>query len=82
MARKKKKVVRTPGVGGMLVRSARLRVGWSADDLAHHSGVSSSAIEKLEGGHRERMHRSTARLLAGAFTSAGVPLTEKQLRGE
>ena len=58
------------GVGsriGASLRSARLRAGWSREALAHHSGLTWSAIAQIESGRRRDVHLSTLSALADAL---------------
>jgi transcriptional regulator with XRE-family HTH domain len=47
---------------GESLKAARTRLGWSRETLAHHSGVSWSAIAQIESGRRKdvRLHSLTA----------------------
>jgi transcriptional regulator with XRE-family HTH domain len=49
------------------VRTARARLGWSRETLAHHSGVSWSAIAQIESGRRKDVRSSTLSALATAL---------------
>jgi transcriptional regulator with XRE-family HTH domain len=49
------------------LRSARVRLGWSRETLAHHSGVSWSAISQIESGRRKDVRSSTLSALAAAL---------------
>ena len=60
--------VHIKGIAGRL-RDARENKGWSSVDLAHRSGVTSSAIRKLEEGQGDPKSY-TLKLLAQAL---GVP---------
>jgi transcriptional regulator with XRE-family HTH domain len=50
---------------GMDIRAARLARGWSQEDLATRTGLSSRTIQRLENGARPSA--ASARLLAAAF---------------
>jgi hypothetical protein len=80
---KKKQVKRpSPGVGGVLMKHKRGRLGWSLDDLAHHSGLPKESLYKIEMGYRSCMRRATALVLAQTFTEHEEPTTADQLRGD
>lgn len=49
------------------LRAARTRVGWSRETLAHHSGVSWSAIAQIESGRRKDVRLSSLSALAKAL---------------
>lgn len=49
------------------MRAARARLGWSRETLAHHSGVSWSAISQIESGRRKDVRSSTLSALAAAL---------------
>jgi transcriptional regulator with XRE-family HTH domain len=53
-------------IGGSL-RAARARAGWSRETLAHHSGVSWSAIAQIESGRRRDVRLSSLSALADAL---------------
>jgi transcriptional regulator with XRE-family HTH domain len=52
---------------GASVRAARERLGWSRETLAHHSGVSWSAIAQIESGRRKDVRLSSLSALASAL---------------
>jgi transcriptional regulator with XRE-family HTH domain len=52
---------------GTALRAARERLGWSRETLAHHSGVSWSAIAQIESGRRKDVRSSTLAPLAEAL---------------
>jgi transcriptional regulator with XRE-family HTH domain len=52
---------------GTSLKAARARVGWSRETLAHHSGVSWSAIAQIESGRRTDVRSSTLLALAAAL---------------
>jgi transcriptional regulator with XRE-family HTH domain len=52
---------------GASLRAARARLGWSRETLAHHSGVSWSAIAQIESGRRKDVRSSTLSALAEAL---------------
>ena len=52
---------------GTTLRAARERLGWSRETLAHHSGVSWSAIAQIESGRRKDVRSSTLAPLAKAL---------------
>jgi transcriptional regulator with XRE-family HTH domain len=52
---------------GTALKAARVRRGWSRETLAHHSGVSWSAIAQIESGRREDVRSSTLAALARAL---------------
>jgi hypothetical protein len=80
---KKKQVKRpSPGVGGVLMKHKRERLGWSLDDLAHHSGIPSPSLYKHERGYRLKMRHAMALVLSRLFTEHGEPTTADQLRGD
>ncbi|HEY0518568.1 MAG TPA: MEDS domain-containing protein [Ilumatobacteraceae bacterium] len=47
--------------------AARVRLGWSRETLAHHSGVSWSAIVQIESGRRKDVRLSSLSALANAL---------------
>ena len=49
------------------MRAARARLGWSRETLAHHSGVSWSAIAQIESGRRKDVRLSSLSALAKAL---------------
>jgi transcriptional regulator with XRE-family HTH domain len=70
------------------LKAARTRVGWSRETLAHHSGVSWSAIAQIESGRRKDVRLSSLSALAGALgvsvdyligATAALPLLEHRL---
>ena len=52
---------------GTSLRSARERLGWSCEALAHVSGLSWSAITQIESGRRQEVRASTLIALASAL---------------
>jgi transcriptional regulator with XRE-family HTH domain len=54
---------------GTSLKSARGRLGWSREDLAHRSGLSWAAITQIESGRRREVRAST---LAALATALGV----------
>jgi transcriptional regulator with XRE-family HTH domain len=56
----------TPWISRSL-RAARERLGWSRETLAHHSGVSWSAIAQIEAGRRTDVRLSSLSALARAL---------------
>jgi transcriptional regulator with XRE-family HTH domain len=52
---------------GESLKAARARVGWSRETLAHHSGVSWSAIAQIESGRRKDVRLSSLSALAAAL---------------
>ena len=52
---------------GAALRAARERRGWSRETLAHHSGVSWSAIAQIESGRRKDVRLSSLAALADAL---------------
>ena len=53
---------------GTHLKAARERSGWSRETLAHHSGVSWSAIAQIESGRRTDVRSSTLSALAEALS--------------
>jgi transcriptional regulator with XRE-family HTH domain len=49
------------------LKAARARLGWSRETLAHHSGVSWSAIAQIESGRRRDVRLSSLSALAKAL---------------
>jgi transcriptional regulator with XRE-family HTH domain len=49
------------------LKSARQRLGWSRETLAHHSGLSSAAITQIESGRRQEVRASSLLALANAL---------------
>jgi transcriptional regulator with XRE-family HTH domain len=64
-------IVRVRGVAanrlGDSLRTARARLGWSRETLAHHSGVSWSAIAQIETGRRKDVRLTSLSALADAL---------------
>jgi transcriptional regulator with XRE-family HTH domain len=54
----------TQGIGARL-RAARVRLGWSRETLAFHSGISWPAIAQVEAGRRTNVRPSTLAALSG-----------------
>jgi transcriptional regulator with XRE-family HTH domain len=52
---------------GASLKAARARLGWSRETLAHHSGVSWSAIAQIESGRRKDVRLSSLSALAEAL---------------
>jgi len=52
---------------GASLKAARARLGWSRETLAHHSGVSWSAIAQIESGRRKDVRLSSLSALAKAL---------------
>jgi transcriptional regulator with XRE-family HTH domain len=52
---------------GASLEAARARLGWSRETLAHHSGVSWSAIAQIESGRRRDVRLSSLSALADAL---------------
>src|SRR5688572_21886214 len=52
---------------GNTLKAARGRLGWSRETLAHHSGVSWSAITQIESGRRRDVRSSSLAALADAL---------------
>jgi transcriptional regulator with XRE-family HTH domain len=52
---------------GVSLRAARARLGWSRETLAHHSGMSWSAIAQIESGRRKDVRLSSLSALAKAL---------------
>jgi transcriptional regulator with XRE-family HTH domain len=52
---------------GTSLTAARARLGWSRETLAHHSGVSWSAIAQIESGRRKDVRLTTLAALAKAL---------------
>jgi transcriptional regulator with XRE-family HTH domain len=52
---------------GATLRAARARLGWSRETLAHHSGVSWSAIAQIESGRRRDVRLRSLSALARAL---------------
>jgi transcriptional regulator with XRE-family HTH domain len=52
---------------GARIAAARHRLEWSRETLAHHSGLSWSAIEQIESGRRRNARPGTLRSLASAL---------------
>jgi transcriptional regulator with XRE-family HTH domain len=59
-------MVATPRIAESL-RAARIRLGWSREALAYHSGVSWSAIAQIESGRRKDVRLGTLTALAEAL---------------
>jgi transcriptional regulator with XRE-family HTH domain len=49
------------------LKSARQRLGWSRETLAHHSGLSAAAITQIESGRRQEVRASSLLALANAL---------------
>ena len=56
-----------PSHVGSSLKAARLRLGWSREALAYHSGVSWSAIAQIETGRRKDLRLSSLAALAEAL---------------
>ena len=54
----------TPSRIGDSLRAARTRLGWTRETLAHHSGISWSAIAQIESGRRKDVRLGTLSALA------------------
>jgi predicted transcriptional regulator len=55
------------------IKAARALIGWSQDDLAEHSGVSTPTIKRLESADGEIGGRAeTGEALVSALVRAGV----------
>jgi transcriptional regulator with XRE-family HTH domain len=52
---------------GATLRATRARLGWSRETLAHHSGVSWSAIAQIESGRRKDVRLTSLTALARAL---------------
>jgi len=52
---------------GASLKAARARLGWSRETLAHHSGVSWSAIAQIESGRRKDVRLSSLSAFARAL---------------
>src|ERR1700685_2081920 len=52
---------------GVSLKSARERLGWSRETLAHHSGLSWSAITQIESGRRREVRVSSLVALESAL---------------
>jgi transcriptional regulator with XRE-family HTH domain len=59
-------VTSTSRIGDSL-KAARTRLGWTRETLAHHSGVSWSAIAQIESGRRKAVRLGTLSALAEAL---------------
>jgi len=57
----------SPSRIGLSLRAARERLGWSRETLAHHSGVSWSAIAQIESGRRKDVRLRSLSALAEAL---------------
>ncbi len=78
--RRRKKLIPTVGVSGLVLKQARERLGWSLDDLASRSGIPGTTLYKIERTARTMRH-GTAIALAETFTEAGFAVSAEQLRG-
>src|SRR6187401_373714 len=52
---------------GASLTAARVRLGWSRETLAHHSGISWSAIAQIESGRRKDVRLTSLAALAEAL---------------
>jgi transcriptional regulator with XRE-family HTH domain len=52
---------------GARVRAGRERLGWRREDLAHHAGISMSAVAQVESGRRQNVRPATLSALAQAL---------------
>ena len=52
---------------GDSLKAARTRLGWTRETLAHHSGISWSAISQIESGRRRDVRLGTLSALAEAL---------------
>ena len=64
------------------MRAARALLRWSASDLAHHSGVSLSTIQRAEAVDGETaMTSPNAAAIRRAFEDAGIEMLEEERAG-
>jgi transcriptional regulator with XRE-family HTH domain len=77
-----------PNEVGAALRAARVRLDWSREALAYHSGVSWSAIAQIESGRRKDVRLSSLAALAAALgvtvdylvgTPVSAPLLEHRV---
>lgn len=64
---------------GAACRAARAILRWSTEDLARHSGVATTTINRLENDHRSRA--GTRERLVEVFRANGVELFEPPADG-
>src|SRR3546814_18259721 len=57
-----------------LIRSARVMLGWSPDDLAERSGVGTMTLFRVEAGH-ENVRVATIAALQSALEKGGIKFT-------
>ncbi len=60
----------------MNIRQRRLAQGWSQEELARHSGLSTRTIQRIEGGHQAGLE--SLKSLAAVFETSVSALTEEQ----
>src|SRR3546814_2096223 len=60
-----------------LIRSARVMLGWSPDDLAERSGVGTMTLFRVEAGH-ENVRVATIAALQSALEKGGIKFTPER----
>ena len=60
----------------MSIRQRRLDKGWSQEELARHSGLSTRTIQRIETGHRPGLE--TLKCLAAVFETSISTLVQEQ----
>ena len=60
----------------MSVRQRRLKNGWSQEELARHSGLSTRTIQRIESGHKAGIE--SLKCLAAVFEMSGSSLMQEQ----
>ncbi len=61
---------------GMSIRQRRIGRGWSQEELARHSGLSTRTIQRIETGHQASLE--SLKSLAAVFETSITTLTEEQ----
>ena len=70
-----------PNISNLHVKAARALLGWSQEDLAHHSGTSIATIKRREAQTGELQGReSTKQAIVAALKNAGIEFIEQNGR--
>ena len=64
----------------MSIRDRRLDRGWSQEELARHSGITTRTIQRIEGGRRAGLESLKSR--AAVFETSVSTLEQEQTMGE
>ena len=60
----------------MSIQSRRLKKGWSQEDLARHSGLSSRTIQRIESG--QAVSSESLKCLAAVFETSPIAIAQEQ----